>query len=94
MDELESLLLSPYREIAEKAKTAIENAKNAGNSAPPLMLQSAEKVLKGSERSLKHIEALSASYYEQYGRDFINAVKEHGIPTIIFELKLHNLKLT
>ncbi|KAI0424710.1 hypothetical protein F5Y09DRAFT_130040 [Xylaria sp. FL1042] len=77
MDELDLLLLSPYRDITERAKAAIENAKNAGDRAPPLMLKSAEKLLKESERALKEIEPLSTNHYEQYGSVFVDTTKNH-----------------
>ncbi|TGJ78943.1 hypothetical protein E0Z10_g9826 [Xylaria hypoxylon] len=75
-DELDRLLLSPYRDVTEKAKIAIENAKNAGDKAPSSMLKAAQNLLREGERASKHIGPLSTKYHEQHGRSFVDMIKD------------------
>lgn len=75
---VEQLVLAPFREIAEKAKAAVENAENAGDQVPPLMRKAAEGLAKEGDRALTRIEPLCTRNYEQYGSNFVDAIKEHG----------------
>lgn len=86
-DEADRLVTSPFREIVEKGNLAIENAhthtQNAGEDenggdTTAAMLRSAQSLVKEGERALKRIEPLSTRSYEEYGANFIDAVKEHG----------------
>ncbi|KAJ3556080.1 hypothetical protein NPX13_g10216 [Xylaria arbuscula] len=76
-DELYRLLLSPYREIAEKAKVAIENAANEGDSAPSRMIEIATQLLRSNERLLAEIDSTANKYFSQYGNAFIDAIKSN-----------------
>ncbi|KAJ8119772.1 hypothetical protein ONZ43_g3352 [Nemania bipapillata] len=77
VEEVEGLVLAQFREIVEKGKTAIENVKSAGDQAPESMLKAAQNLVKEGERALKRIEPISTAHYEEYGSNFINAIKDN-----------------
>ncbi|KAI1264215.1 hypothetical protein F5Y18DRAFT_428303 [Xylariaceae sp. FL1019] len=77
-EEVDRLVLAPFREIVEKGKTAIENAQSAGDNAPTDMLKAAQNLVKEGEKALKRIEPVSTAHYEEYGGNFIDAVKENA----------------
>ncbi|KAI3322152.1 hypothetical protein HD806DRAFT_139301 [Xylariaceae sp. AK1471] len=76
-DEVERLVLVPFREIVAKGKTAIENVESAGDQAPAPMLKAAQNLVKEGEKALKKIEPVSTATYEEYGSNFIDAIKEN-----------------
>ncbi|KAI8624260.1 hypothetical protein F5Y19DRAFT_480768 [Xylariaceae sp. FL1651] len=76
-DEVERLVLAPFREIVEKGKTAIENVESAGDRAPALMLKAAQNLVKEGEKALKKIEPVSTANYEEYASSFLDAIKEN-----------------
>ncbi|KAI1853256.1 hypothetical protein JX266_001962 [Neoarthrinium moseri] len=76
-DEIERLVLSPFKEIVEKANTAIENATDADDQeAAAPMLKAAQSLVKEGERALKKIEPLCQRNYAAYGSNFVDAMKE------------------
>ncbi|KAK7956951.1 uncharacterized protein PG986_006173 [Apiospora aurea] len=77
-DEVERLILGPFKEIVEKANLAIANAEGAEEDVAASMLKAAQSLAKEGERALKRIEPLCAKNHEQYGTNFVDAVKEHG----------------
>lgn len=77
-EEVERLVLAQFREIVEKGKTAIGNVESAGDQAPAPMLKAAQNLVREGERALKKIEPISTGAYEEYGINFINAIKENG----------------
>ncbi|KAI1177458.1 hypothetical protein F4777DRAFT_542162 [Nemania sp. FL0916] len=76
-EEVERLVLAQFREIVEKGKTAIENVESAGDEAPAPMLKAAQNLVKEGEKALKKIEPVSTAHHEEYGTNFINALKEN-----------------
>ncbi|KAI0457791.1 hypothetical protein F5B21DRAFT_73483 [Xylaria acuta] len=76
-EEVERLVLAQFREIVEKGKTAIENVESAGDQAPEPMLKAAQNLVKEGEKALKKIEPVSTATHEEYGSNFINAIKEN-----------------
>ncbi|KAK8090966.1 hypothetical protein PG994_000471 [Apiospora phragmitis] len=76
-DEVERLILAPFNEIVEKANVAIANAEGADEDVAASMLKAAQSLAKEGERALKRIEPLCDNNYEQYGTNFVDAVKEH-----------------
>lgn len=76
-EDVHILVLVPYRDIVEKAKLAIENAEEAD---PPLpeMRKAAQRLCKEGERALKRIQPLCKKHLEEYGQNFVNALKENG----------------
>ncbi|KAI0470170.1 hypothetical protein F4859DRAFT_505274 [Xylaria cf. heliscus] len=76
-EEVDRLVLTQFREIVEKGKTAIENVESAGDQAPEPMLKAAQNLVKEGEKALKKIEPVSTAHYEEYGNNFINAIKEN-----------------
>ncbi|RYP12722.1 hypothetical protein DL767_011145 [Monosporascus sp. MG133] len=76
-DEVERLVIAPFREIVEKGNVALENAQNAEDEKVASMLKAAQSLVKEGDRALKRIEPLCTNNYSEYGTNFINAVKEH-----------------
>ncbi|KAK8079780.1 hypothetical protein PG997_007598 [Apiospora hydei] len=76
-DEVERLILGPFKEIVEKANVAIANAEGADEHVAASMLKAAQSLAKEGERALKRIEPLCTKNHEQYGTNFVDAVKEH-----------------
>lgn len=77
-DEVEHLVIAPFREIVEKANVAVENAKAAGEDVSAPMLKAAQSLAKEGDRALKKIEPLCNKAHEEYGCSFVDAIKEHG----------------
>jgi hypothetical protein len=77
-EEVQGLVLVPFLDIVEKGKIAAENSKDAGPPKSGEMLKAADGLIKEGERALKRIEPLCKKYLEQYGRNFIDALKENG----------------
>lgn len=75
MEEVDDLVVTPFKEIVDKAKTAVENA---GDSNPS-MRKAARALLKEGERGLKRIEPLCKKHFEDYGSNFIASLKENGL---------------
>ncbi|KAK9414051.1 putative SH3 domain-containing protein [Seiridium unicorne] len=76
-DEIERLVLSPFREIAEKADTAVQNAEAADEDISGPMRKAAQSLAKEGERALKRVEPLCNKNFEEYGANFVDAMKEH-----------------
>lgn len=74
MEEIDDLIVTPFKEIADKARQAVENA---GDDHPD-MLKVAKSLLKEAERGLKRIEPLCKKHIEDYGSSFTTALKENG----------------
>jgi hypothetical protein len=77
-DEAERLVIAPFRDIIEKGNAAIANAQDADNDKSAPMLKAAQSLVKEGERALKRIEPLCTKNFDEYGLNFIDAVKEHG----------------
>lgn len=77
-DEVERLAIAPFREIVEKGNAAIENVPNADEETSPLMLKAAQNLVREGERALKRIEPLCTKNFEEYGVNFVDAIKENG----------------
>ena len=73
MDDIQDLVVTPFRDIVEKGKTAVETA---GDDKP--MLKAAQSLVKEGERALKRIEPLCRKHLEEYGSNFLDALKENG----------------
>ncbi|RYO80905.1 hypothetical protein DL764_009835 [Monosporascus ibericus] len=76
-DEVERLVIAPFREIVEKGKVALENAQSAEDEKAASMLKAAQSLVKEGDRALKRIEPLCINNYSEYGTNLIDAVKEH-----------------
>lgn len=77
-DQIERLVLSPFREIVEKANTALKNAEDAEDDVSAPICKAAQSLAKEGEKALKKIEPLCQKNYEEYGVNFVDAMKEHG----------------
>jgi hypothetical protein len=73
MDLVHDLVLTPFMEIMEKGKTAVENA---GESQP--MLKASQQLLREGQRAVKKIEPLCKKQMEVYGANFVDALKGNG----------------
>lgn len=73
MDDVSDLVLTPFREIVEKGRTAVENA---GGAQP--MLKASQALVKEGERALKKIEPVCQKHIDESGSNFIDALKENG----------------
>lgn len=77
-DDVHILVLAPFLDIVEKGKIAMRNSKDA---EPPLsedMCKTAQKLVQEGERAVKRIEPLCKKHLEEYGANFVNALKENG----------------
>ncbi|KAL5615378.1 uncharacterized protein BROUX77_001215 [Berkeleyomyces rouxiae] len=72
MDQLADLILTPFRDIIEKGQAAAENA----GSENPAMAKAAQNLIKEGERALKTIEPKCQRHMDEFGANFIDAVKE------------------
>ncbi|PHH65869.1 hypothetical protein CDD81_1238 [Ophiocordyceps australis] len=72
MEEVVGLVIGPFGDIVEKSKAAVANARDC-----ELMLDAGQKLLKEGERALKCLEPLCQKHHEEYGFNFVNAVKEN-----------------
>ncbi|VUC25346.1 unnamed protein product [Clonostachys rosea] len=73
MDEVEDLVLTPFRDIVEKAKQA---ALNAGDDNPE-MLKAANTLSREGDRGLRRIEPLCHKQLVDYGPNFVAALKDN-----------------
>jgi len=69
------LVVAPFAEIADKGKTAVDNAKEADNAA---MLRAAQALVREGERALKKMEPLCRKHLDEFGSNFVDALKENG----------------
>ncbi|KAL6698161.1 hypothetical protein J3F84DRAFT_262158 [Trichoderma pleuroticola] len=72
METIVDLILTPFRDIVDKGRTAIQNA---GDTQP--MLKASQALLKEGERALKKIEPLCKKHFDDYGPAFLEAVKDN-----------------
>lgn len=77
-DDINHLVLTPFQEIVEKGKLALENATNAGLSKSDAMPKAAQSLVREGERALKKIEPLCKKHWEEYSANFVVALKEDG----------------
>jgi len=73
MDLIHDLVLSPFKEVVEKGKAAVENA----TETQP-MLKASQQLQREGERAVKKIEPLCRKQMEEYGSNFVDALKENG----------------
>ncbi|KAK3323942.1 hypothetical protein B0T19DRAFT_443394 [Cercophora scortea] len=73
-DELKDLVLGPFQDVVAKAKTALENVQDAGSEP---MRKAAQGLLNIGERALKKIEPVCRRQLDEYGSNFVNALKEN-----------------
>lgn len=74
MNEVDDLILGPFRDIVQKAELAVDNA---GDDHAD-MASAASTLLKAGRRAVSHIEPLCSRYLDDYGSAFIAAVKDNG----------------
>ena len=74
MDDVADLILTPFKDIVDKGKAAVENA--AGGEQP--MLKASQNLVKEGERALKRIEPVCQKHFDECGSNFIDALKENG----------------
>ncbi|UKZ73840.1 hypothetical protein TrVFT333_001493 [Trichoderma virens FT-333] len=74
MENIVDLILTPFRDIVDKGRTAVQNA---GDTQP--MLKASQALLKEGERALKKIEPLCKKHFDDFGPAFIEAVKDNEV---------------
>jgi hypothetical protein len=79
MDEaVNELVIAPFKELVEKANTALQNAEDADPEAGEPMQKAAKNLAKEGERALKRIEPLCDKIFQEFGSAFVDALKENG----------------
>lgn len=73
MDDVENLVIKPFQELVNVGNTAVENA---GDFLP--MLKAAQNLTKEGERALKRLQPICKKNFDEYGRAFVNEVRENG----------------
>lgn len=82
MDQVADLVLTPFRDIVEKGKTALENA----GSDHADMAKAATTLVREGERALKRIEPQCQHHLDEFSSNFLDALKENGKALQIFLL--------
>lgn len=86
MDDVVDLVIAPFRDIVEKGREALENA-----GEDKAMLKASQSLIKEGERALKKIEPLCRKHLDEYGSNFLDALKESG--KLLFHLFRTSLSL-
>ncbi|TWU76630.1 hypothetical protein ED733_008251 [Metarhizium rileyi] len=73
MDDVEELVIKPFREAVEKGKLAVANAADS-----PDMLKEAQRLVKVGERRLDRIQRTSKKLHNEYSSSFVTALKGNG----------------
>ncbi|KAL1898418.1 hypothetical protein Cpir12675_001883 [Ceratocystis pirilliformis] len=71
MDQLADLILTPFRDIVGKGRTAVDVA----GSGHPEMAKAAQSLIKEGGRALKRIEPQCQRHADEFGTSFVDAVK-------------------
>jgi hypothetical protein len=82
MEDINHLVVTPFRDISIKATEALNNAGEKQD-----MHKAAQKLAKEGERALKRIEPLCTKLQNEYGENFLNALRENSKFTLfsVFE---------
>ncbi|KAJ4139080.1 hypothetical protein NW765_002977 [Fusarium oxysporum] len=72
MDDVGDLVIAPFRDIVEKGREATQNAGD-----DKTMLKASQSLTKEGERALKKIEPLCRKHLDEYGSNFLDALKEN-----------------
>ncbi|KAF9875149.1 sh3 domain containing protein [Colletotrichum karsti] len=78
--DVEELIITPFREVVERAREAIANAEAAQDDNPDLskeMMKSAQVISKEGERALKRLQPLWDSQVEKHGDSFKDMISEN-----------------
>ncbi|KAK0636925.1 hypothetical protein B0T17DRAFT_596321 [Bombardia bombarda] len=73
-NEVHDLVLGPFRDVVEKGRKALDNAREA-NAQP--MQKAAQSLVSNGERALKKIEPVCKRQLDEFGANFVNALKEN-----------------
>ena len=77
-DDVHNLVLAPFHEVAEKGRTALENATAAGFTKSDAVFKAAHNLARNGERASEKLEPLCKKKWEEYGINFVVALKENG----------------
>jgi len=72
---VQNLVVSSFKDVVTKGRTALENAVAAGDLS---MQKAAQGLVSNGERALKKIEPLCKRQVDEYGEGFVDALKENG----------------
>ncbi|KAL6923701.1 hypothetical protein FSST1_000975 [Fusarium sambucinum] len=81
MDDVVDLVIGPFRDIVDKGREAIENAGD-----DKTMLKASQSLTKEGDRALKKIEPLCRKHLDEYGSNFLDALKENGKFQVYFSM--------
>ncbi|KKA28925.1 hypothetical protein TD95_002485 [Thielaviopsis punctulata] len=88
MEQVADLVLTPFREIVDRGRTAAENAA----SEFPEMAKAATNLAREGERALKRIEPQCQHHLEEFGSSFLDALKDNAADEIAaFRTELNDL---
>ena len=77
-EDIEQLVLAPFREIAEKGRLAMQNAIAAEPDKAQVMKKMGNALVKEGERAVKRMEPLCQRHHEKSGSYFVDALKDEG----------------
>lgn len=72
-DDVQNLVLAPFRDAVAKGTTAAQNAEE--NAA---MQKAAQGLVSNGERALKKVEPICKRRLDESGAHFVDALKENG----------------
>ena len=75
-EAVNDLVVAPFRDLVEKASTALKNAGADDGTDTEPMQKAAKSLMKEGERGLKRIEPLCRSHAQEFGSAFVRALKE------------------
>ncbi|KAK3369090.1 hypothetical protein B0T24DRAFT_352657 [Lasiosphaeria ovina] len=87
-EEVQDLVLGPFRDVVDKAKTALEIAKESDDLP---MQKAAQTLVNNGERALKKIEPVCKRQLDEYSSNFVDALKENDEISGVRK-QLHNLE--
>ena len=77
-EDIELLLLGPFREIAEQGRRAMLNGAAAEPEKAQAMKKLGNALLKEGERAVKRMEPLCQRHHEKCGSCFVDILKDEG----------------
>lgn len=94
MDEdVQNLVLAPFKGMVEKGTVAVEQGKDGDQTTWEQTRKFAQNLIKEGGRALKKLEPLCKKQWEEYGANFVAALKENGKQEH-YHLAYHNTRLT
>lgn len=77
-DDIEYLILAPFRDIIEKGNVTVQNADQAEGFRANQMKKAGTSLLKEGKRAIKRLNCLCQKHLEEAGQCFVEFVKDEG----------------